>query len=374
MFPLDHYEWRLPRLHYGPPGTLEFARRRYRDVTGEWALPMFPDLAEPYREYPFEYPVEQMVKRKHVMHHFQRMAMEERILQGHATFQLAPEGIVPKKRGRPSKAPSAGWEPPRAFTGECQCKTLFEDTQGDRSVVNYTEDFIAQAKQCKPKSAEMWCGWYKHGLRGDIKRQLKGVLEPLEFALVRRMAGFAIEAEERIAAEAEAQASAEGGHPGTDPRAAAGGQGESTGEPSRKKRGRPRKPSGESCDCGVLVQMVQKPRKVKDYLREFLETARMCRPKPAEEWCRLFKAGLREDIRDALADVLEPLEFALVIRIAGQALDAEEQLAQVRRATEIDPTIEDDEDAGNAAKDPGTVDWAQGDGRDVAGTGGWLSD
>ncbi|CAH8337308.1 unnamed protein product [Eruca vesicaria subsp. sativa] len=74
--------------------------------------------------------------------------------------------------------------------------------------------------------------------------------------------------------------------------------------------------------------MVQKPRKVKDYLDEFLETAKKCQPKLAEEWCRLFKVGLRGDIRDELAGVLEPLEFSLVKRVVGQALDAEEVWAR----------------------------------------------
>ncbi|CAN7029858.1 unnamed protein product, partial [Brassica oleracea var. botrytis] len=62
-------------------------------------------------------------------------------------------------------------------------------------------------------------------------------------------------------------------------------------EPQRKKRGRPRKSSTpketiteeslEPCGCDVLVQMVQKPHTVKDYLEEFLDTAKECKPKPA---------------------------------------------------------------------------------------------
>lgn len=35
----------------------------------------------------------------------------------------------------------------------------------------------------------------------------------------------------------------------------------------------------------------------------------------------MFKAGLRGDIRDELAGVLKPLEFSLVKRLAGQALE-----------------------------------------------------
>ncbi|KAJ4902027.1 hypothetical protein Rs2_15978 [Raphanus sativus] len=135
-------------------------------------------------KFPFVgYPHEQTVSRKVTMPHFQRMAMEQRMLRGCATFQLAPDDDLPRKRGRPSKAARVTWEPPIAFAGECQCGAPFQNKQKVRSVAGYTEDFINQAKLCKPKSAEMWCSWYKHGLRKDIQAQLKGVLEPLEFAL-----------------------------------------------------------------------------------------------------------------------------------------------------------------------------------------------
>ncbi|KAF3523118.1 hypothetical protein F2Q69_00050431 [Brassica cretica] len=62
-------------------------------------------------------------------------------------------------------------------------------------------------------------------------------------------------------------------------------------EPPRKKRGRLQKSSTpkestaeeslEPCGCDVLVQMVQKPRTVKDYLEDFLDTAKTCKTKPA---------------------------------------------------------------------------------------------
>lgn len=64
--------------------------------------------------------------------------------------------------------------------------------------------------------------------------------------------------------------------------------------------------------------MVQKPGGVKEYLEEFLDMPKRCQPKLAEEWCRLFKVGLHKDIRDELDGVLEPLEFALVKRMAGK--------------------------------------------------------
>ncbi|KAF3564099.1 hypothetical protein DY000_02015718 [Brassica cretica] len=154
------------------------------------------------------------------------------------------------------------------------------------------------------------------------------------------MAGFAMEAEEKIAANvAAALSSIEEGNPGRD----AEGQEVPVGGLAKGKRGRPRKPSTETCDCDVLVQMVQKPRKVRDYLEEFLDTAKRCQPKPAEEWCQLFRAGLRGDIREEL---VEPLEFALVKRMASQALHAEEWLAEGEAEAEYDRFAECDEDLG----------------------------
>ncbi|CAN6820284.1 unnamed protein product [Brassica oleracea] len=119
---------------------------------------MFPDPEEQYREFPVRYPHEQTVRRKVLMPHFQRMAMEEHILQGHARFQLVTEEGAPRKRGRPCKTPSAAGGPPRAFIGKCQCGVLIQNAQENRSVAGYTEDFINQAK----------CGWYKNGIRKDI--------------------------------------------------------------------------------------------------------------------------------------------------------------------------------------------------------------
>nr|VDC90813.1 unnamed protein product [Brassica rapa] len=256
------------------------------------------------------------------MPHFQRMAMEERLLQGNARFQLATEEGPPEARGRPCKPPSAAGGTPR--------------------------DFINQAKLCKPKNAETWCVWYKNGLRKELQAQLRDVLEPLEFALVRRMAGFAMEAEEKIAADVAALSSMEGGNPGRD----VDGHEVPVGELAKGKRGRPRKPPTVTCDCDVLVQMVQKPRKVRDYLEEFLDTAKRCQPKPVEEWCHLFKAGLRGDIREELVGVLEPLEFALVRRMANQALHAEEWLAESEAAAEYDRVAEGDEDLGSETRCP----------------------
>ena len=173
-------------------------------------------------------------------------------------------------------------------------------------------------------------------------------MEPLEFALVRRMAGFAMEAEEKIAADVAALSSMEGGNPGRD----VDGYEVPVGELAKGKRGRPRKPPTVTCDCDVLVQMVQKPRKVRDYLEEFLDTAKRCQPKPAEEWCHLFRAGLRGDIREELVGVLEPLEFPLVRNMANQALHAEEWLAESEAEAEYDRVVEGDEDLGSETRCP----------------------
>uniref|UniRef100_M4FBX0 Uncharacterized protein n=1 Tax=Brassica campestris TaxID=3711 RepID=M4FBX0_BRACM len=340
MFSLDHYEWKMPHMHYGGKNTREYARRHHRDMEGNWVLPMFPDPEEQYREFPFRYPHEQTVRRKVLMPHFQRMAMEERILQGHARFQLATEGGPPRKHGCPCKTPSAAGGTPTAFTGKCQCGVLIRNAQENRSVAGYTEDFINQAKLCKPKNAETWCRWYKNGLRKDIQAQLRGVLEPLEFALVRRMAGFAMEAEEKIAANVATLSSIEEGNPGMDDE----GQEVLVGGLAKRKRGCPRKPSTGTCDCDVPVHMVQKPLKVRDYLEDFLDTAKRCQPKLAEEWCQLLRAGLRGDIHEELVGVLEPLEFALVKRMASQALHAEEWLAEGEAEAEYDRFAEGDED------------------------------
>ncbi|CAH8326806.1 unnamed protein product [Eruca vesicaria subsp. sativa] len=275
MFPLDHYEWRKPRLHYGPRITRDYARRWHPDAG---MLPMFPEPEEQYREFPFEYPREQTLKRKMLMPHFQRMAMERRIWQGQATFQILPEEELPKRRGRPSRPPSAIGEPLRVFTGKCQCKTLSRTTQGDRSVVEYTEDFIRQASCVNRRQHK--CG------------------ASAELAAVART--------EKEDAEEDLEMN-----------------------------------DGD---------MVQKPRKVRDYLVEFMETAKKCQPKPAEEWCRLFKAGLHSDIRNELAGVLEPLDFALVKRVAGQALDAEEVWARKNARTECECSTEDDEDRSRRRK------------------------
>ncbi|KAF2541119.1 hypothetical protein F2Q68_00032325 [Brassica cretica] len=93
------------------------------------------------------------------------------------------------------------------------------------------------------------------------------------------------------------------------------------------------------CRCGTLMQARQGPRSVREYTEEFLESAKRCKPKSAEDWCRWYKAGLREEIRGKLIGVLEPWEFALVNRMAGQAMEAERTLT--RRVVAISSSEED---------------------------------
>ncbi|XP_033145542.1 uncharacterized protein LOC117133453 [Brassica rapa] len=116
-----------------------------------------------------------------------------------------------------------------------------------------------------------------------------------------------------------------------------------------RKRGRPKKiPSIDAeslrritgiCRCGTLTQARQGPRSVREYTEEFLESAKRCKPKIAEDWCRWYKAGLREEIQGKLIGVLEPWEFALVNRMAGQAMEAERTLT--RRVVAISSFEED---------------------------------
>ncbi|KAG5384513.1 hypothetical protein IGI04_035983 [Brassica rapa subsp. trilocularis] len=116
-----------------------------------------------------------------------------------------------------------------------------------------------------------------------------------------------------------------------------------------RKQGRPRKIlsiDAESlrsitgvCRCGTLMQARQGPRSVREYTEEFLESAKRCKPKTAEDWCRWYKAGLREEIWGKLIGVLEPWEFALVNRMAGQAMEAERTLT--RRVVAISSSEED---------------------------------
>ncbi|KAG5411338.1 hypothetical protein IGI04_007657 [Brassica rapa subsp. trilocularis] len=116
-----------------------------------------------------------------------------------------------------------------------------------------------------------------------------------------------------------------------------------------RKRGRPRKiPSIDAeslrripriCQCGTLTQARQGPCSVREYTEEFLESAKRCKPKSAEDWCRWYTAGLREEIRGKLIGVLEPWEFALVNRMAGQAMEAGRTLA--RRVVAISSSEED---------------------------------
>lgn len=134
--------------------------------------------------------------------------------------------------------------------GVRQCEVVVQKAQERGSVAGYTEDFLNQAKLCKPKSAEMW---FTNGLRGDIQAKLVGVLEPLEFSLVRRMAGFAIEAEEKIAAKLAEFAGSVGEDLEEEPRMNDGDWEPSVGEPPKRKRGRPWKSSMVPCGCDVLV-------------------------------------------------------------------------------------------------------------------------
>uniref|UniRef100_A0A0D3BKD9 Uncharacterized protein n=1 Tax=Brassica oleracea var. oleracea TaxID=109376 RepID=A0A0D3BKD9_BRAOL len=64
MFSLDHYEWRMPRMHYRRRNTREYAQRRHYDMEGNLVLPMLPDPEEQYKEFPFKYPHEQTVRHK----------------------------------------------------------------------------------------------------------------------------------------------------------------------------------------------------------------------------------------------------------------------------------------------------------------------
>ena len=131
-----------------------------------------------------------------------------------------------------------------------------------------------------------------------------------------------------------------------------------------RKRGRPRKiPSIDAaslrsitgiCRCGTLTQARQGPRSVREYTEEFLESAKRCKPKTAEDWCRWYKAGLREEIQGKLIGVLEPWEFALVNRMAGQAMEAERTLT--RRVVAISSSEEDVEVEEDPSEDS---DWEE---------------
>ncbi|WZZ82602.1 hypothetical protein YC2023_103174 [Brassica napus] len=107
-----------------------------------------------------------------------------------------------------------------------------------------------------------------------------------------------------------------------------------------RKRGHPRKiPSIDAESLRNITGARQGPRSVREYTEEFLESAKRCKPKTAEDWCRWYKAGLREEIRGKLIGVLEPWEFALVNRMAGQAMEAERTLT--RRVVAISSSEED---------------------------------
>ncbi|KAL0677419.1 hypothetical protein Bca4012_005400 [Brassica carinata] len=103
-----------------------------------------------------------------------------------------------------------------------------------------------------------------------------------------------------------------------------------------RKRERPRKiPSIDAdrlrsitvvCRCGTLMQAKQGPRSVRKYTEEFLEITKRCKPKTAEDSCQWYKAELHEEIHGKLIGVLEPWEYALVNRMAGQTREAERAL------------------------------------------------
>ncbi|KAL0645867.1 hypothetical protein Bca4012_044158 [Brassica carinata] len=291
----------MPRMHYGRRNTREYAQRRHYDMEGNLVLPMFPDLEEQYREFPFRGWL------------WRNVYCEAS--RGSSLNRRGPRGSVAVHASRQVQ------RGPRGCSPEVRCGVLIKNAREDRSVAGYTEDFINQAKLCKPKNARRGAYGIIAG-RKELQAQLRGVLEPLEFALVRRMAGFAMEAEEKIAAYVAALSSMEGGNPGRD------------------------------------VDGYE-PRKVRDYLEEFLDTAKRCQPKPAEEWCHLFRAGLRGDIREELVGVLEPLEFALVRRMANQALHAEEWLAESEAEAEYDRVAEGDEDLGSETRCPRHVNVAR---------------
>ncbi|KAG5415752.1 hypothetical protein IGI04_003319, partial [Brassica rapa subsp. trilocularis] len=225
---------------YGPKGTRAYARKPYRDAWGDVVPALFPDEEEMEFAEPPNAPIQETtVSRRILMPHFQRAAEYRRLYQGQGTFQFAPEvdttpptrgrgrprktgptragpgptrmedSVPTRKRGRPRKIPSIDAGSLRSITRMCRCGTLTQARQGPRSVREYTEEFLESAKRCKPKTAEDWCRWYKAGLREEIQGRLIGVLEPLEFALVNRMAGQAMEAERTLTRRVVAISSSE---------------------------------------------------------------------------------------------------------------------------------------------------------------------
>ncbi|KAL0836095.1 hypothetical protein Bca101_087984 [Brassica carinata] len=254
MFSLDHYEWRMPRMHYGRRNTREYAQRRHYDMEGNLVLPMFPDPEEQYREFP---------------------------------FSLQPKR-APRKHGRPCKPPSAAGDP-KGVHRKCRCGVLIKNAQEDRSVAGYTEDFINQAKLCKPKNAETWCIWYKSGLRKELQAPLRGVWSP-QFALVRRMAGFAMEAKRRLQPMWRSLEHGRRNRVGAS-------MAMRCGRELAKESGASRKPPTMTCDCDV--------------------------------WSDGSEAT--QDIREELVGVLEPLEFALVRRMATKHCTRRSGWRKVRR-------------------------------------------
>ncbi|KAG5375441.1 hypothetical protein IGI04_040037 [Brassica rapa subsp. trilocularis] len=235
-----HHELEERRMRYGPRGTRAYARKPYRDAWGDVVPALFPDEEEIEFAEPPNAPIQETtVSRRILMPHFQRAAEYRRLYQGQGTFQFAPEvdttpptrgrgrprktgptregpgpirmedSVPTRKRGRPRKIASIDAESLRRTTGICRCGTLTQARQGPRSVREYTEEFLESAKRCKPKTAEDWCRWYKAGLREEIQGRLIGVLEPLEFALVNRMAGQAMEAERTLTRRVVAISSSE---------------------------------------------------------------------------------------------------------------------------------------------------------------------
>lgn len=79
-------------------------------------------------------------------------------------------------------------------TEPCKCEILVEIVCRPRLVQEYTKEFLDMAEKCKSKPVEGWCRCYKARLRRDIRGELNGAMESMEFALVVRMAGKALAA------------------------------------------------------------------------------------------------------------------------------------------------------------------------------------
>ncbi|KAJ4904523.1 Uncharacterized protein Rs2_18474 [Raphanus sativus] len=159
----------MPHMHYGQVGTQGYIRKQYCDAEGNWVLPMFPEPEKQYRELPFGYPHEQTVGRKVIMPHFQRMAMEKRILQGHATFQLASEGEFPRKRGRRARrrvqqGSPRGRSPGSVNVGHCS-RILRENDQ----LWNTQRTSLTKPSYASPRMQKCGASGTRTGFMGTLK-------------------------------------------------------------------------------------------------------------------------------------------------------------------------------------------------------------